>query len=140
MKLHQLMSLAALTALTACGGTPGPGDSGYAYNVDGRYTGSVSVDGQAFSGDLDMTTAGGGVVSGTFRVTQPVQLSGDIEGTLMNDQLTVRMAYGNNPFTGCRGGTMTGTLTVAEDGASMAGPVMIDDCGQVLGASVSYRR
>ena len=140
MKLHRLVSLAALTALHACAGTPGPGDSGYAYNVNGEYIGSVSVEGEAFNGSLELTTAPGGVVSGTYRITQPVQLGGGVEGTLLNDQLSIRMRYGNNPLTGCSGGTMTGTLAVAEGGASLSGPVTIDDCGLVLDGSVSFRR
>ena len=128
MKLLRLFSIAALATLTACSGTPGPGDSGYTYNVDGTYTGAVSVDGEGtFSGSLELTTAPGGVVSGTFRITQPVQIVGDIEGTLMNDELSVRMTYGSNPLTGCDGGSMTGTLTVAEGGASVSGRVTIDD-------------
>jgi hypothetical protein len=50
------------------------------------------------------------------------------------------MNYGNNPITGCSGGTMTGTLTVSEGGESFSGPVVIDDCGQILDATVAYRR
>jgi hypothetical protein len=140
MKLNHCVGIAILTVFTACGGTPGPGDSGYAFNVDGAYNGTVSVEGQAFSGSLELTTAPGGVVSGTFRVTQPVEMGGDVEGTLMNDQLTVRMSYGSNPLTGCNSGSMTGTLTVTEGGARVAGPVTIDDCGQILGGSVRYTR
>jgi len=140
VKIRRLLSVAVITALSACAGTPGPGESGYPYNVEGTYTGAVSVEGQAFSGTLDVTTESGGRVSGTFEVTQPIQMDGDIEGTLVNDRLSVRMTYGNNPFTGCGGGSMTGTLTVAEGGGSMSGPVTIDDCGEILGATLSYRR
>jgi len=35
---------------------------------------------------------------------------------------------------------MTGTLTVSEGGESFSGPVVIDDCGQILDATVAYRR
>jgi hypothetical protein len=140
MKLQRLMCLVAMVALTACAGTPGPGDSGYAYNVDGHYSGSVNVDGQAFSGPIQLSTAPGGVVTGSFSVTSPVSLGGDVEGTLLNDQLTIRMTYGNNPLTGCDGGTMTGTLTVTEGGARISGTVVIDDCGQVIDAMVTYQR
>ncbi len=140
MRLTHLISIITLTTLAACGGTPGPGDSGYAYNVDGTYSGAVTVEGQAFSGSVDLTTTPGGVVTGTFTVTQPIQMSGDVEGTLMNDRLTVRMTYVDNPLTGCSAGSMTGTLTVTEGGAGLSGPVTVDDCGQTLGASVSYTR
>lgn len=140
MMLQRFMCLIAVVASAACAGTPGPGDSGYAYNVEGDYNGAVTVDGQAFTGPIQLSTAPGGIVTGSYRVTQPVELGGEVEGTLLNDQLTIRMSYGNNPMTGCAGGTMTGTLTVSEGGERVSGTVVVNDCGQVIDATVVYRR
>jgi hypothetical protein len=70
MKLQRFMDLVAAVALAACAGTPGPGDSGYAYNVEGDNDGVATVDGQAFSGPMQLSTAPGGIVTGSYRVTQ----------------------------------------------------------------------
>ena len=71
MNAHRLGLIALAAAITACAGTPGPGDAGYPYNVEGAYTGSITVNGVPFAGNLTVEIGEGGVVRGTFNVTQP---------------------------------------------------------------------
>ena len=140
MKALRFAYLTTLPLLAACSGTPGPGDSGYPYNIEGQYSAAVTVEALELSGSFRVTTASGGVVSGTFQLTEPSRFDGDVEGTLVNDQLTVRMSYGENPITGCDGGSLSGTLTVAENGAGISGQLTVEDCGLTLPASVRFDR
>ena len=140
MRIKSFGLVTAAVLLAACAGTPGPGDAGYPYNVDGTYAGSFTVEGQAFSANLQVTTESGGTVSGTFEVTQPIRLSGVLEGTLMGDQLTMTISYSDNPMTGCTAGTVSGTTTVTDNGQSITGPMTIDDCGQTLQTRVDFSR
>ena len=91
-----------------CAGSPGPGDAGYPYNVAGDYSGSLTVAGVTMTGTIQVSTQPGGGVTGTVSVNRPIQINGTLNGTLAGDQLTVGIAYGNNPATGCSGGTMDG--------------------------------
>ena len=140
MRIRSFSLIISAALLAACAGTPGPGDSGYPYNVAGDYSGTITVQGQAAAGTMQIETASGGAVSGSFAVTQPFQLGGSVAGTLMGDQLTLEIAYGPNPATGCTAGTLSGTLTVTENGSSFAGDITVNDCGNTLTGAMSFSR
>ena len=132
--------LVLVTILVGCAGSPGPGDAGYPYNVAGDYSGSLTVAGVTMTGTIRVNTQPGGSVTGTVSVNRPIQINGTLNGTLMGDQLTVGIAYGNNPATGCSGGTMDGALTISEHGANISGAVKIADCGEILDATIDFSR
>jgi hypothetical protein len=133
--------LLVLTGLVmGCAGSPGPGDAGYPYNVAGDYSGSLMVAGVTMTGTIQISTQPGGGVTGTVSVNQPIQINGTLNGTLAGDQLTVGIEYGNNPATGCSGGTMEGALTISEHGANISGAVKISDCGEILDATLDFSR
>ena len=140
MTMRRSLALFLALSLTACAGTPGPGDSGYPFNVEGSYRGAISVDGQGFSGTMQLRTEAGGMVSGSFEITQPVGITGRIEGMLVGDQLTLAMRYANNPATGCTGGAAEGTVTVDEGGSMIRGRLTVNDCGASLAAQMNFRR
>ena len=141
MNAHRLGLIALAAAITACAGTPGPGDAGYPYNVEGAYTGSITVNGVPFAGNLTVEIGEGGVVRGTFNVTQPAALEVRLTGTVVGNELTVEMNYDGNPATGCTTpGTATGTLIIADGGAELSGPVTVRECGQTLPASAQFTR
>lgn len=131
--------LVAAAFLVGCGGPPAPGQPGYPYNVEGEYSGTVSVEGQGFQTMLRFTTEEGGTVSGTWEVTQPIQMAGVLSGTLLGDQVELSMPYSNNPMTGCSG-ELAGTLTVEEGGGTLSGGMSVADCGDMLSASVRFTR
>ena len=134
-------ALIVLTGLVVgCAGSPGPGDAGYLYNVAGDYSGSLTVAGVTMTGTIQVSTQPGGGVTGTVSVNRPIQINGTLNGALAGDQLTVGIAYGNNPATGCSGGTMDGALTIAEHGANISGAVKITDCGEILDATIDFSR
>ena len=138
IKTSGLLILAAL--VVGCAGSPGPGDSGYPYNVAGDYSGSLTVAGVTMTGTIQVSTQPGGAVTGTVSVNRPIQINGTLNGALAGDQLTVGIAYGNNPATGCSGGTMDGALTISEHGANISGAVKIADCGEILDATIDFSR
>ena len=88
MNTRRITALLSLAMLAACAGTPGPGDSGYPYNVAGPYTGQFVVDGEALPSTIQLQTHAGGVVTGSFNVS-PLGISGELEGTVIGDQLPV---------------------------------------------------
>jgi hypothetical protein len=139
MKIRHTITLFGLALLAACGGPPAPGDSGYPYNVEGPYSGTLSVDGEGFAIEADFFTEGGGIVSGVLRATQPMQISAVIEGTLVGDQLALEITYNNNPVSGCSG-SMIGTATVSAGGGTISGPMTVTDCADVLSGNLRLTR
>ena len=140
MRIRTIGLFIGAALVVGCAGTPGPGDAGYPYNVDGDYSGSLMVAGLTMTGTIGVSTQPGGMVTGTVSVNRPIQINGTLNGTLAGDQLTVGIAYGNNPATGCSGGTMDGALTISEHGANISGPVKIADCGEMLDATINFSR
>ena len=140
MRIRTIGLFIGAALVVGCAGTPGPGDAGYPYNVDGDYSGSLMVSGLTFTGTMQISTQPGGAVTGTFSLNRPVQINGTIDGTLTGDQLTVGIKYGSNPATGCSGGTVEGALTISEHGASISGPVTVADCGEMLDATINFSR
>jgi hypothetical protein len=137
MRASLLLIALAAPALSACASTPGPGDSGYAYNVSGSYQGRFMFDGQPFDTRLDLRTAGGGRVQGDFTVTTPVKLNGAVEGVVLDELLRLTVTY-TNPE-GCDG-RIEGVLTVEAGGGVFDGPVSVTDCGQPVSGRMSFRR
>lgn len=133
------LALGFFVALAACAGNPGPGEAGYPFNLSGTYSGEVLVEGEAFAMSLDVRTEAAGVIQGTYEVTSPVSMSGDITGTLVADTATLRLDY-VNPMDGC-GGTFEAKGPVEEGGDAFSGRARVNDsCGGFLSGTVRLRR
>lgn len=133
----------ASTLLVACAGTPGPGDPGYAYNLDGVYAGRLTAEDQRFDATLDLRTARGGRVRGSFEVSAPLEIEGRVDGTLLDDLLRITLTYEGSG--GSSGGQpcqsrIEGILTVNRGGGVVDGPVTITDCGDALAGRMSFRK
>jgi len=136
--LHYRISLTVIIlALTACAGTPGPGDSGYPFNVAGPYSGRFLIDNQPFDATLQLQTSGGGRVRGAFRVVAPFDIEGRVEGAIADELLRITVLYRNTD--GCDG-RIEGILTVARGGGTFEGPVTVTDCGDPIAGQMSFRR
>lgn len=133
------LSLTMALLLAACGGGPGPGDPGYPYNLAGVYTGRLTVEGEAFDAELELSTSRGGRVRGTFRVRHPLQIDGRAEGTVIDDLLRLTVTYRSDGRTDCDG-RVEGILTVEAGGGVIEGPVTIADCDDALSGRMNFRR
>lgn len=125
---------------TGCAAGPSPGDPGYAYQVDGRYRGSLVVDEESFDTSLDLTTGPGGRVRGSFTVSEPLEIDGDVTGAVMDDLLRITLTYeaeGGGPT--CPG-RIEGVLTISAGGGAVDGPVTVTDCVDELVGRLSFRR
>lgn len=125
--------------LAACAGTPRPGQSGYAYNVRGVYAGRLQVEGEWFAAELQLATALGGAVRGTFRVREPVEIDGRVEGAVVDNLVRLTVTYPSAERRGCTS-RIEGILTVEPGGAVIDGPATISDCGHALPGHMSFRR
>lgn len=132
--------VAALVVGTwACAGTPGPGDTGYPFNLLGNYAGEVVVEGTAFSFEMGIQTHSGGSFDGTYVVTSPISMSGPLVGTIVADTARFSLDY-LNPTDGC-GGNLDATGTVEPGGGSLAGRVRVNDsCNGYLSGTFSVAR
>jgi hypothetical protein len=128
----------ATTSLAACAGNPKPGEAGYPFNLIGSYRAEFVVEGTPYRGDMDLSTAPGGAVSGRFSVVGPNLVVGTVEGTIATDSLAFLMPY--EQADGCAG-TVEGSAAISEGGAGFAGPVQIEDsCGGTLNATLTVER
>jgi len=129
----------AALLLAACGGAPRPGQPGYAYNVRGVYAGRLQVESESFAAELELSTALGGAVRGTFRVRQPLEIDGRVEGAVIENlvRLTVTHRTADRPACVSR---IEGILTVEPGGGVIDGPATISDCGDPLAGRMSFRR
>jgi len=143
MRTRTMWALAAAASIWACAGTPGPGQEGYAYNVDGLYAGRLMVDGEPFDGTLELRTGRGGRVRGSFSVRAPLEIEGRVEGSVVDDLLRVTLTY-ESAARGAGGqaceSRIEGILTVTAGGDIFEGPVTITDCGDALPGRMSFRR
>ncbi len=145
MNSLKCVAIAAAIGLAACGGPPasggpaGPAEVSRAApnQVEGAYSGTMFVEGSGFTGRMQLQTERGGVVRGTFEISQPMQASGVVEGTVVGDQLSLTVRYSNNPMTGCDG-SVAGTLVVSDGGSLLVGPVTVTDCGEPLRGSMRF--
>lgn len=138
---RNMMPLWTVFALAACAGTPGPGDAGYAYNVNGHYVGTLVVERERFDATLDLDTRPGGGVRGSFDVRAPLEITGSVEGAVVEDLLRLTLTYereGGTPR-GCES-RIEGILTVTPGGSVLDGAVTITDCGDALAGRMSFRR
>ncbi len=126
-----LILFAAFAA--GCAGNPQPGESGYPYNLTGRYQAEFLVEGNPYRGTMDLSTAPGGAVSGSFAVTDPGQVVGSVEGTIVADSLDFAIPY-EILENGCAG-IVRGRGAIVQGGAGLAGPIQLDDAcdGQMSG-------
>jgi hypothetical protein len=131
--------IAIALLLCACAGSPRPGQSGYPYNVRGVYSGRLLVEGEAFDAELELSTALGGGVRGSFRVRRPLEIDGRVEGAVIDELLRVTITYRNAERSGCAG-RIEGILTVEPGGDVIEGPATISDCGDALPGRMSFRR
>jgi hypothetical protein len=133
------VTLVLVGALGACAGNPGPGDPGYPFNLNGSYSGETVVEGEPFSLTFDLRTEAEGALRGSYEVTSPVRMSGQITGTLVADSVNLRLNY-TNPMDGC-GGTFEGTGLVEEGGAAFSGRARVNDsCGGYLSGTFAVRK
>jgi len=147
MNIRKRVAIAAVVGLVACGGPPAPGGPAGPdqvaradpNQVEGAYSGTMFVEGSAFTGTMQLLTERAGAVRGTFEISQPLQVSGAVEGTLVGDQLSLIVTYSNNPLTGCDG-SIAGTLVVSDGGSLLVGPATVTDCGDPLSASMRFAR
>ena len=134
---HADLRLSLLAAaLVGCATTPGPGDTGYAYNVGGSYVGRLFVGGSPFDATLQLRTLVGGRVAGGFRVTSPVELDGPVRGSVVDDLLRITITYAGPD--GCDG-RIEGILTVEPGGDVVEGPVTVTDCRSRDAGTMSFR-
>lgn len=132
MKIRASLATVVLAAVaSACGGTPQPGDPGYAYNLDGDYNVVFDGDdGTTYSGTLSLTTVAGGSVSGTMALVSPMSIDGTAEGSIVGAQFDMTLQF----FVAdaqC-GGMATSTATIAQGGDSAEGTAEITpdpECG-----------
>ncbi len=134
--------VAGILLVAGCAGGPGPGDRGYAYNVEGRYAGRLMIEGQPFDATFDLRTGRGGRVRGTYSVRAPLEIDGNFDGRIIDDLLRVTLTYeGDQQDAGqaCRG-RVEGILSISRGGGVVDGPITIDDCGDPLPGTMSFRR
>jgi hypothetical protein len=142
MRMRVMFGVAAVAAGAACAGSPGPGQSGYPYNVDGLYTGRLTVESERFDAALRLETARGGRVRGSFTVSAPLEIEGRVAGTLIDDLLRVTLTYAsaNRGAGSTCTSSIEGILSVERGGGIVDGPVTITDCGDALAGRMSFRR
>ena len=109
-----------------CAGNPAPGDSGYAYNLNGTYEAVFEAQGTGYTGTMSISTAPGGVVTGTVLLTSPAEVIGDVTGMVADSTFQFESDYVREG--GC-GGTLMGAGPIQPGGAGSTGLVEIaDDC------------
>jgi hypothetical protein len=123
----------------ACAGNPKPGEPGYPYNLTGRYQAEFIVDGTPYRGVMDLTTAPGGVVSGSFTVTDPAHVDGTVEGGIVADTVDFQMPY-EIAENGCSG-VVYGRTAITEGGGAFGGAIRLDDsCGGEMTGTATIQR
>ena len=131
--------LVAATSLVACAGNPKPGEPGYPYNLTGRYQAEFVVDGTPYRGTMDLSTAPGGALSGSFLVTEPARVTGTVQGSIVADTVAFEMPY-EILDNGCVG-TVFGRHPVAEGGGTFGGDIRLEDsCGGEMTGTATVRR
>lgn len=139
MRATTLCLILAAATLAACAANPKPGEPGYPYNLGGAYQVEVVVDGSPYRGTMQLSTAAGGVVSGSFLVTEPAHVAGTVEGAIVADTLDFQMPY-EIQENGCVG-VVSGRGSVAEGGGAFSAPVVLDDsCGGEMSGTISIQR
>jgi len=138
MRVRTTIGAATAVLMAACAGSAGPGQSGYPYNVDGLYAGRLTVESQRFDATLQLETARGGRVRGSFTVSAPLEIEGRVSGMLVDGLLRVTLTYTSTERS-CTS-SIEGILDVERGGGIVEGPVTITDCGDALPGRMSFRR
>jgi hypothetical protein len=118
------VALAVVLLVAACAGNPGPGESGYEWNLEGSYDADFVVAGVAYSGVVELATARGGAVTGAFQMTSPMPVEGTLEGALQEASWSFKATY--ERYGGCAG-SIEGTGPVEQGGTSSAGTMEVYD-------------
>jgi hypothetical protein len=142
MRVRDISWFVAVITVTGCAGTPGPGDLGYPYNVEGPYGGRLMVGEAPFEAMLELRTARGGRVRGSFSISAPLEIDGSVNGAVVDDLLRVTLTYeGTSGGAGrpCEG-RVEGILSISAGGEVIDGPVTVTDCGDALPGRMSLRR
>lgn len=138
MRLTASGLLLVLPLFAACAGNPRPGEPGYPYNLAGRYTADFIVQGATYSATMDLSTAPGGVLSGTFAIPDPL-IAGTVEGTVIADTVDFQMPY-EMVEEGCAG-VVQGRTAIASGGAGFEGPIRLEDsCNGQMEGTLAVRR
>lgn len=139
--MRRSVSHVGVLALTiaACASNPGPGESGYPYNLSGTYQALFVVEGEDSRGTVELSTDPGGTVNGRFLITDPPGVgTGTVEGRIVADTIDFRMPYERN---GNCSGVISGRSPIAPEGASFGGVFRIDDsCDGELNGTLEIRR
>jgi hypothetical protein len=122
----------------ACAGNPQPGESGYPYNLTGSYQAEFLVDGAPYRGSMNLSTAPGGAVSGSFTLTEPMQIVGSVEGAIVADTLDFQMPY--EILENSCAGVVHGRGAILEGGTGVSSPVRIDSCDAQLNGTMTLTR
>jgi hypothetical protein len=125
-------------ALAACAGNPKPGEQGYPYNLTGSYQAEFLVDGSPYRGSMNLSTAPGGAVSGSFTLTEPMQIVGTVEGTIVADTVDFQMPY--EIVENSCAGVVHGRGAIAAGGTVASTPVRIDSCDAQLNGTMTLTR
>lgn len=124
-------------SLAACAGNPKPGESGYPYNLSGTYQALWMVAGESNTGSMQLATAPGGVVSGSFEVTEPSVVLGTVEGRIVADTIDFQMPYQRDEC----GGVVYGRNAIAAGGLQFGGEVrLVDECAGEMTGTMEVRR
>lgn len=136
--MRRAISIATVVLCGACAGNPQPGDPGYAYNLSGTYDASYIVNDEPYSGTIDLNTAPGGAVTGTFLLGDPDLIEGSVTGSIVGNEFTYSGPY--KFFGGCDG-TVSGSGVVTEGGTSVSGEVQVNsECGGPMSGTYSFGR
>ena len=98
----------------------------------------VRFDGTPYRGTMTLTTARA-VRDGSFMVTDPTQVNGTVEGTIVADTVDFQVPY-EILESGCSG-VVYGRNAIAEGGGYFGGPIRLDDsCGGELTGTATIQR
>jgi hypothetical protein len=138
LDIRRVMPIAVAVLYGACAGNPQPGDPGYAYNLSGTYDATYIVNDEPYSGTIDLSTAPGGDVTGTFLLGDPDLIEGSFSGVIAGNEFTYSGPY---QIAGGCGGTVSGSGFITEGGTLVSGEVQVDDeCGGPMLGTYSFSR
>jgi hypothetical protein len=138
MRPFDTFVILATIFVAACAGNPKPGEQGYPYNLTGSYQAEFLVDGAPYRGTMNLSTAPGGAVSGSFTLTEPTQIVGSVEGAVVADTVDFQMPY-EILENGCAG-VVHGRGAIVEGGTGVSSPVRIDSCDGELNGTMTLTR
>ena len=129
-----LSVLLLVTAVAGCAGSPPSTVPGPA--LGGTYVGRFIFEGRRFEAILNVSSTNGRV-AGSFRVSAPIEIQGDVDGVGIDDLLRLTVTYEGSM--GCNG-RIEGILDVLDQGTVLEGPVRVEDCGPPVAGHMSFRR